>query len=704
MSKKKIVFLPYDFDTANGIDNYGRLVFSYELEDIDYTEGGETVYSGQNSVLWKNVRAAFHSELTTMYRDLRGSGALSYAKIEKMFEDHQAKWPEVIFNEDGWFKYILPLVNDNDGAYLPMMLGSKEQQRKWWMYNRFKYIDSKYNAGDAAADSVTFRGFALPDADTQGVKGIDITPYADIYATVLYGVAPASVRTPRNTTKRVPCSLSALDFTDIHIYSASQIKSFGDLSAFKPDAVAFANATHVQELKFGDADSNYSNGNLKSLTLGNNKLLKKLDVRNCVNLGTGDQKSVDLSGCEIIEEVYFDGTKIQGLSLPNGGMVKKLHLPGTMANLTIMNQKNITEFVLPDYSNITTLRIENCASIIPVGEILEDMAANSRVRLIGFTMAVTSTDDVEDFYDYLDTMRGLDESGITTDTAVVQGTITGLDAITGAWYAQMKARYPFIDITYNHISAIIKFYNGTTLLQTSTILDGADATYTGSTPTKTQDAQYTYAFAGWSKDADDGTVDSDALTHIEADRNVYACFTSTLRTYTVTWKNADNTTLETDTNVPYGSTPQYNGATPTYQGETSTGWTPPISTVTGDITYTASYVPTYTVYFYNGDTLLQSVQVQEGGTAVYTGETPTSEYGTFEGWDKGLDDVNTNLYVHAVFDITLVEPDLKYLVYTKDDTNMTMIITGVNVSQIVADDLQNLTIPDTIQGYHVIIG
>ena len=32
--KKKIVFLPYDFDTAIGINNEGALVFSYNLEDM----------------------------------------------------------------------------------------------------------------------------------------------------------------------------------------------------------------------------------------------------------------------------------------------------------------------------------------------------------------------------------------------------------------------------------------------------------------------------------------------------------------------------------------------------------------------------------------------------------------------------------------------------------------------------------------------
>ena len=102
--KKKIVWLPYDFDTAIGINNEGSLVFSYNLEDIDQTEGGADVFNGQQSVLWKNLREMFPSELKAMYQNLRSTGALSYAKVKKMYKDHQAKWPVAIFNEDAWFK------------------------------------------------------------------------------------------------------------------------------------------------------------------------------------------------------------------------------------------------------------------------------------------------------------------------------------------------------------------------------------------------------------------------------------------------------------------------------------------------------------------------------------------------------------------------------------------------------------------------
>lgn len=51
--KKKIVFLPYDFDMPIGINNEGSLVFSYNLEDIGQTAGGADIFNGQQSVLWK---------------------------------------------------------------------------------------------------------------------------------------------------------------------------------------------------------------------------------------------------------------------------------------------------------------------------------------------------------------------------------------------------------------------------------------------------------------------------------------------------------------------------------------------------------------------------------------------------------------------------------------------------------------------------
>lgn len=660
--KKKVVWLPYDMDTAIGINNDGKLVFDYQLEDIDYQQGGAPVFNGQDSVIWKNVRAAFFNEIRTMYQNLRSSGALSYEKIERMFEEHQGKWPEAIFNEDSYFKYIAPFVNDN-ANYLDMLLGSKEEQRKWWLYNRFRYIDSKYIAGDAKDDMIFLRPYVAGD--------ITISPYADIYATIAWDATITQERAARNQTVTLHCPYAEMNGNIVNIYSSSQLKSIGDLSTLKVGQIDIHNATRLQSLKIGDSDSEYENANLYSLTFGNNVLLKSVDVRNCVGFGdttlqNHTQTTVDMSGCSIIEDVYFTGTKIQSVTLPNGGMVKNLYLPKTITNLTIRNQSKLINFEVEDddYSNITTLRIENSSSVIPVLDILEQMPGNktSRVRILGLNMTVSSTQDVEDFYDALDDMRGLDEAGNNTEYPVVQGTITGLGTITGAWLAEMRARYPDIAIEYEHITSNLYYYNGSTLYYTESITDGGNGVYAG-TPSKTSDAQYSYTFAGWSLE-DDNTVDTDARSHVTADRNVYACYTNTLRTYTVTWVS-NGTTIETDSNVPWGTVPHYDGSTPTKDGQTSTGWLPdPTQPITGNTTFTAQYLPVYTVTFKNdtGSTTLDTQNVVQGQTATYGGSTPTSSEDAslaFLGWATSanahqanavLTNVQSNMTVYAAFE------------------------------------------------------
>lgn len=597
--KRKATAQPYDMDSAMGTNNEGTLTYGYSLEDTD----GE-VFTGHGSVLWDNIRDAFPTEIRQMYQTLRSSGTLSYEVMEGRFEAHQSVWPEAIWIEDAWIKYLNPLIASGTkqptSMYLSMLQGDKKQQRKWWLINRFRYMDSKWHAGEAVLNPIYLRAYA---------KGnVTVTPYFDIYPSVRYGSYTVSERgqAGRAAALICPSEISTFYDTEVYIYSAPQIALIGDLSPLKLGLADLSTAVHLQEIKIGDADANYDNRNLYQLDFGANVLLKKIDVRNCSGLGDTtlqghSQTTVDISGCSIIEEAYFEGTKLTGVTLPNGGNLKKLHLPDTITNLTVLNQKNITEFILNDYSNIRTLRIENSSSVIPVDDILAAIPAGSRVRLMGFTMTASTTQEVEDFYDYLDTMIGMDEQGGNMDKAQVEGVITGLGTITGAWYAEMLARYPYIRLVYEHISSTVKFYNGGTLLDTQTATDGGNVTYGGTTPTKAQDAQYTYSFAGWSKGQDDNTVDDDALQKVEADRNVYACYTGTIRKYTVTFVKATadgGGTLQTISDVNYGTVitaaRAYTGETPTTsQGSAEDypfeGWEPASATVRGNTVFTAKF-------------------------------------------------------------------------------------------------------------------
>ncbi len=581
--KKKIVFLPYDFDTAIGINNEGSLVFSYNLEDIDQTEGGADVFNGQQSVLWKNLREMFPAELKAMYQDLRSKGVISYEKIERAFEEHQDKWPEAIFNEDAWFKYLAPLEEKGTAAYLAMLQGSKAEQRKWWLYNRFKYIDSKYNAGDSLTDVITLRGYAKSD--------ITITPYADVYATIKYGSYLVQKRAARNQSYLMECPLDNVNDTEIYIYSASQLADVGDLSGLKVGYAEFVYATKLQNLKLGDASRYYTNGNLQTLYLGQNKLLKTLDVRNCTGLGTGDQKTVDLSGCTGIEEVYFDGTKITGVTLPNGGVLRTLHVPSTLTSLIIRNQNALTDFSCPSLSNISTLWLENVGNTVDTLAILRALRSGARVRLFGFNWNLEQATDISDVFDVLDEMRGLDQNGDNMPSAQVYGRIF-VPNVTGDVVAHAKNRYPDITIDYDHVTAILTFMdNDGTLLGTETIVDGA-APATIPNLGEKEDHRYYYEFIGWSK-IPGGKVDNKIFQNISADTTAYAIYKLTEKTFTVRFFNG-TTLLQAFTGVAYGSSLVYEEV-PEYDGIGNpgdyvfNGWSENLDNITSDLDCFAEY-------------------------------------------------------------------------------------------------------------------
>ncbi len=626
----KWLILPYDYDSAMGINNEGELKFGYELEDTDLI-GGDYVYNGQESVLYVNIRLAFGDELAEMYRELRKNPAFSYAAIEKRFEEHQAVWGESIFNEDARFKYIDPLVDQGDSTYLPMLQGAKAEQRKWWLYNRFRYMDSKYQAGDSLTDFIKVRTYDVAD--------IKITPYADIYAAAKFDsivVKERALRSYGATTLKNP--LYAGRDADVIIYSASQIADLGDLSGLKLGQANFSAATRLSSLKVGDKASTYQNTNLTNLTVGNLTLLKELDVRNCSALA----QAVNLSGCANIERVYFEGTAITGVSLPNGGILKTLHLPATVTSLVIMNHRQLTDFVLPSYANITTLRLENMSgTAVDSMAILRAMPNNSRVRLIGVDWTVDSVEDVYTLYDKLDTCKGLDENGNNTDKAVVSGTIH-VDMVSQSDLIELAERYPNVTIDYNVIASLIQFIDGDKVVSRQVIPVGGRITVPAN-PTRESTAQYTYRFDGWGYD--DKNIIILPSTATGEDLTFYAVYTATVNRYTIRFLNG--TKVEQSESLPYGELPVYKGEEPKYTGEGEalfTGWTPEIVPVTGAADYVAEFVARRSLEEYSWAEI--SAMSADGTAANYfdVGETK----GIIVSGTVGTLEINAVLYVYIL--------------------------------------------------------
>ena len=219
-----------------------------------------------------------------------------------------------------------------------------------------------------------------------------------------------------------------------------------------------------------------------------------------------------------------------------------------------------------------------------------------------------------------------------------------------------------------------------TVLATDNVAYGEKPAYTGELPKKAGDAEHSYAFNGWTPE----------IKTVTGDATYTATYTESINKYTVIWENWDRTVLQKDEGVGYGTIPRYTGSTPTKAGDTQysytfSGWTPEVSSVTREITYTATYTETvneYEITWKNEDgSVIKTDSVKYGQKPVYSGEAPvkaaTEQYSyVFTGWTPEIEAVTGNASYTAVF----TEELNKYTVIWKNsDEDGTILETDIDV-------------------------
>ena len=186
-------------------------------------------------------------------------------------------------------------------------------------------------------------------------------------------------------------------------------------------------------------------------------------------------------------------------------------------------------------------------------------------------------------------------------------------------------------------------YTITWLNEDGTQIDQTEVEYgvvpTHADATKTATEQYTYTFSGWEP----------AITAVTEEATYTAQFSSTVNKYTVTFKNGDDVLQSTE--WEYGATPSYDGATPVSPEDNDkyvhpfAGWSPEVTIVTDDATYTATFEDATTKMYdvvwkdWNGTTLYQNTKGWGWPIPEYEGATPSrakdgNKVYTFSGWSE----------------------------------------------------------------------
>ncbi len=184
--------------------------------------------------------------------------------------------------------------------------------------------------------------------------------------------------------------------------------------------------------------------------------------------------------------------------------------------------------------------------------------------------------------------------------------------------------------------------------------EGETPVFTGSVA-KSPDKQFTYTFVSWDQ----------AIVPVAADVTYTAQYQKTYVNYSVVFLDADRTIISKKDDYHYGdaiAVPE----NPTLQGYTFKGWSPSVGTVTGDMTFLATYneMPTVTVHWVVDGNVIDEIYYK-GETPTFKGQTAKSSdqtyIYTFRSWDKDLKAVDEDVTITALYDKTYVLYSIRFL-------------------------------------------
>ena len=552
----------YDNDSSIGINNSGELTMTYGKEDTDYRTDGDPssgyIFNAAESVIWCRVRDLMQSQLRTMYATCESNNCWSATSLINEFDEKQNEWCEELWRLDYVRKYERTYKEGNTRFLEQMMNGKKKYQRRQFERDQEMYMATKFIGTTATSDQIMFRCNTPTGVVVKPDYTLHLTPFSDMYLSVMFGnSSPTQVRAKAGKQYDIPCPYSKMDDTAVLIYGASRIQSMGDVSACYIHDNDFSKAEKLKELIIGNATKGYQNTFLTNLTIGNNKLLEKLDIQNTPNLSS----SLDFSKCGNLKELNATGSGITGVLFVSGGKIATALLPSTLTSINMRNLKYLTNLNIAGYDAITTVIIENCSTIDTV-QILNNSPKINRARITGIDWNLADTTLLDRLYK----MGGIDKAGYNTDRSVLSGKVHVpvmreklLKEYTDAW-SDLELSY---DTLVEQFTVTFKNDNGT-VLDIQYVDKGAKPVDPLTRevnpipiPTKESTVGEDFTFVGWDSN----------LVSTFADTVITATYTSSVRQYTVRY--LDHGKVLKTVKGEYNSVVFYDKDTPVYTAEES---------------------------------------------------------------------------------------------------------------------------------------
>ena len=558
--------------TALGINNNGELIFPYGKEDTDYNIDGNAasgyVFNGATSVFWCRLRDLLPGEITTTFQNV-ASECFSAENLINQFDEYQECYPEEIWRLDVQRKYIRTFTGESidnskpkkDPNYLrDMMQGRKKYQRRQWIRDQEIYFGTKNLMNTVVGDNnrITFRCYTPTNDDVvvQPDYTLKITPYSDMYVSAMFGNGDTrQIRAKAGQPYELKFVPSTTDDTQVTIYGANRIQALNDLSACYLTTINISMADKLKKLVLGNKTPGYSNPRLTALSLGNNRLLEELDIRNCNNL-TG---SINLSECNNLLKLYAEGTSLTGVIFSTNGKVQVAHLPETINTLTMRNLNDLSDFqaTLEALETLTlqggTLNslefINNCIDTLQVLYLYDiDWTGNN---------SLTDSTLLNQIYSLFYSM--------VTGKVYISGQVRNQELINyeNSW-KDLEVSYNPDNLVTQYLVTYVNADDANTVLYETYVDRGAtppDPVANGwiSAPTKESTAKYDFEYIGW----------DDISSSVLSPKTIVAQYSENIRKYNVTWYSRPGLSLGS-VEANYGEEAVYSGGLPTRTDEEGT--------------------------------------------------------------------------------------------------------------------------------------